>query len=195
MSRRPDLSSRGECKNGHSFAGDNLYMRGTIRVCKACRSASKERTRRRNGGKSRADRAALDRNHKQLSMTLYPARPKGDSKRARAARKRASNAAFVEELKSGPCVDCGGTFHPCAMDFDHLPGFVKLATVSELVAGAKSRDAIMREIAKCDLVCSNCHRVRTHQRRHECITSNDEADEARRRFEILTARRVPFVPG
>lgn len=71
---------------------------------------------------------------------------------------------YVRSLKEGkPCVDCGGVFHFAAMDFDHLPGFTKSCTVS-LMASA-SRETVDREVAKCELVCANCHRVRTYKRR------------------------------
>lgn len=66
--------------------------------------------------------------------------------------------------KSKPCTDCGGTFHPVAMDYDHLPGFVKEFEIGMAAAG-RSRAAVLAEMAKCELVCANCHRVRTHQRR------------------------------
>jgi hypothetical protein len=76
--------------------------------------------------------------------------------RKRKYRKR--NADFVNSLKSSPCVDCGQLFHPVSMDFDRLGG--KDKTISRLVSRPVSIERIKREIAKCELVCSNCHRVR-----------------------------------
>ena len=61
------------------------------------------------------------------------------------------------------CYDCGGFFPPEAMDWDHRPGTVKSFDVSDSM-GSRSFDAIADEIAKCDLVCANCHRVRTKAR-------------------------------
>lgn len=73
----------------------------------------------------------------------------------------------VNEIKRGPCKDCGRYFDPVCMDFDHLPGHEKVATVSHLVAASRSlsKMRIMAEIAKCDLVCACCHRIRTKVRR------------------------------
>jgi hypothetical protein len=71
---------------------------------------------------------------------------------------------FVDEAKKGPCADCGGTFPPVAMDFDHVRG-AKARNVSGLVSGAYKIALIELEIAKCDLVCACCHRVRTAARR------------------------------
>lgn len=70
---------------------------------------------------------------------------------------------YVWERKKGPCADCGQTFHPVAMDFDHIRG-EKITDVSKMIAKESSLEDINLEIAKCDLVCANCHRVRTFTR-------------------------------
>lgn len=72
--------------------------------------------------------------------------------------------AWMRELKVGrPCADCGGIFHPAAMAFDHLPGSMKRSEVSNLVYSG-SRQLLLEEIAKCELVCANCHAIRTFER-------------------------------
>ena len=81
------------------------------------------------------------------------------------------NVAYVNEIKARPCSDCGGTFPPVCMDFDHLPGFVKRENVSIMVASGLSLKAIQEEIDKCELVCSNCHRIRTSIREPISATS------------------------
>lgn len=66
-------------------------------------------------------------------------------------------------LKDKPCTDCGQRFPHYVMDFDHARG------TKEFSISNKGRDlsleALTREISKCDLVCANCHRIRTHNRR------------------------------
>ncbi len=74
---------------------------------------------------------------------------------------------MYELAKDKPCADCGGQFAPEAMDFDHRPGTDKLDDVGKLVSGRYSWDKVQAEIAKCDLVCANCHRIRTKQRLNE----------------------------
>lgn len=69
----------------------------------------------------------------------------------------------VDLLKSKPCMDCGGEFQPCVMDFDHREPADKIANVSRLVRDGKFKQ-ILDEIAKCDVVCANCHRIRTWRR-------------------------------
>ncbi len=60
------------------------------------------------------------------------------------------------------CADCGYNAHSSALDFDHRPGVKKLFDVS----GAVARDpvALQLEMQKCDVVCANCHRIRTFNR-------------------------------
>jgi hypothetical protein len=69
---------------------------------------------------------------------------------------------FIRELKSKPCQDCGIRYPYYVMDFDHVRG-EKLFNVSE-AASKKTITKVAEEIAKCDLVCANCHRLRTHMR-------------------------------
>lgn len=69
----------------------------------------------------------------------------------------------VEDLKRKPCSDCKVSYPPWVMDFDHRPGEVKVASVAVLV-NRNRRKAALAEIEKCDLVCANCHRERTHSR-------------------------------
>jgi hypothetical protein len=72
--------------------------------------------------------------------------------------------AWMQHFKrSRPCADCGGFFHPAAMTFDHLPGSRKRADVSTLLYGGY-RQVLLDEMAKCELVCANCHAVRTYVR-------------------------------
>ena len=82
-------------------------------------------------------------------------------------KRRDDNRRYVDALKAGPCVDCGGLFPPVAMDFDHVRG-EKRATVTRLVRDRAGRATIDAEVAKCELVCANCHRIRTAARgQHE----------------------------
>ena len=74
---------------------------------------------------------------------------------------RARARLLLDELKSVECPDCGGTFAACAMDFDHvLPG--KLFNLSR--GPRTGRLAMLAEAAKCEIVCANCHRLRTLRR-------------------------------
>lgn len=62
------------------------------------------------------------------------------------------------EYLGGVCKDCGGSFPPCVFDFHHLdpkekeysPSFLKNCTWEKF----------KKELDKCVLLCSNCHRIR-----------------------------------
>ena len=70
---------------------------------------------------------------------------------------------FVNANKVDPCYDCGVSYPPYVMDFDHVRG-TKFRNIAKMV-GRNSISSIKEEIEKCDLVCSNCHRIRTYNRR------------------------------
>lgn len=79
-------------------------------------------------------------------------------------RARARKRALITTAKSKPCIDCKVQYHPYIMDLDHVRG-VKIINVSFMVARGYTDAQIIEEIAKCDVVCANCHRERTHARR------------------------------
>lgn len=80
------------------------------------------------------------------------------------SRGRVINAEVKQLKESQPCLDCGKSYPHYVMDFDHVRG-EKRANIADMINRSCSRKAVFDEIAKCDLVCSNCHRVRTHTRR------------------------------
>ncbi len=69
----------------------------------------------------------------------------------------------IEALKAAPCTDCGRVFPPECMDFDHLDGATKEGNVCQLM-NSGCRERVYAEIAKCELVCACCHRIRTRRR-------------------------------
>ena len=71
----------------------------------------------------------------------------------------------VAEMKvAAGCTDCGYDANADALEYDHLPGFEKVAAVSTLLRGGASWERVEAEIAKCEVVCANCHRIRTRAR-------------------------------
>jgi hypothetical protein len=69
--------------------------------------------------------------------------------------------AWYESLKTDkPCADCRQTFPPIVMQWDHLPGSNKLGDLGTLWR-CHNRRRVLEEIAKCELVCANCHALRT----------------------------------
>lgn len=79
-------------------------------------------------------------------------------------RNHAPKIALVRDAKDMPCADCGQSFPHYVMDFDHVRG-VKVNSVSQMTRSNRyTLEQIADEIAKCEVVCANCHRVRTHGR-------------------------------
>jgi hypothetical protein len=70
---------------------------------------------------------------------------------------------YITQQKQKPCHDCGKTYPHYVMDFDHLSN--KEFQISFAIVAKYSLKRIEKEIQKCELVCSNCHRIRTHNRR------------------------------
>jgi len=60
------------------------------------------------------------------------------------------------------CTDCNKFYHPWVMEFDHLRD--KKANISTLANQKCTLKRLLREIDKCELVCANCHRLRTYRR-------------------------------
>ena len=77
-------------------------------------------------------------------------------------RRRHDRYAEIQKLKSGPCTDCKRIFPYYVMDFDHRDPSDKTLGVSVMVKRMFAWDLVLAEIAKCDLVCACCHRLRTY---------------------------------
>lgn len=83
------------------------------------------------------------------------------------SRQRVRLRKILWSFKQSPCQDCGGSFHPWVMELDHRQDTLKVEAVSNLVGGGCTDEKLLNEIAKCDVVCANCHRMRTYLRREE----------------------------
>jgi len=79
---------------------------------------------------------------------------------ARNLKHKAELKQYLFRLKSNPCTDCKISYHPFVMDWDHVRG-TKVNDINYLVRSAVSWQKLEAELAKCELVCSNCHRLRT----------------------------------
>jgi hypothetical protein len=98
-------------------------------------------------------------------VEIWKQEHKGDNTRYKHTSKKNKQAKLrilIAELKSVPCADCGVQYSSYVMDFDHVRG-KKLFDISTIVHSTKgTEEKIRAEAAKCDIVCSNCHRKRTY---------------------------------
>jgi 5-methylcytosine-specific restriction endonuclease McrA len=75
---------------------------------------------------------------------------------------------FLRMLRSRPCLDCSQTFPWYVMEFDHIkPARYRQShggAAIACLAYAKWK-VVVEELSKVEIVCSNCHSIRTHLRR------------------------------
>ncbi len=115
--------------------------------CRECRKAYAKRYY--------ADRRTYFEQYRETHRTKYREQNVEILRRSRAER-----YAALDVIKSQPCVDCRGVFPLCVMDFDHRDPGSKTGAISSM-AKHSPWEKVLDEIAKCDLVCVNCHRART----------------------------------
>jgi hypothetical protein len=114
----------------------------------------KERGQRHN--MCRPCHAAYHREHYLANKQRYV-----DQARERKQALRIERTKFLfEYFETHPCEDCGES-DPVVLEFDHLGD--KLFDIGAALP-YRSWQSILEEIAKCDVVCANCHRRRTYKR-------------------------------
>ena len=72
--------------------------------------------------------------------------------------------AIVRQAKDRPCADCGHRYPYYVMDFDHIGSNDKLDNIAAMAGRRHSVAGVLAEIAKCEVVCANCHSIRTFAR-------------------------------
>lgn len=65
-----------------------------------------------------------------------------------------------------PCARCDQKFPYYCVDFDHLDESQKVCDINKLMWRA-SRERVMQEIAKCQVLCKLCHAIVTHERQEQ----------------------------
>jgi len=116
--------------------------------------------------KKKSNRSGHRKQCKECVSEYYRSEYKENVKRrntiVRAVKKRRKNLReFIIGLKDKPCTDCAQRFPHYVMDFDHVSG-EKEKEIARAVHLGWSKERLLKEIGKCELVCANCHRVRTH---------------------------------
>jgi hypothetical protein len=61
------------------------------------------------------------------------------------------------KLRGGKCLDCNGEFPACCFHFDHRSPLEK----SFNIVTSMPMEKVITELEKCDMVCANCHAIRT----------------------------------
>jgi 5-methylcytosine-specific restriction endonuclease McrA len=101
-------------------------------------------------------RAAYKKVHYQANKQRYV--DNATARRKRLGEERMQ--LIVDYLRTHPCVDCGEP-DVLVLEFDHLGD--KLCSISRGLLD-RPLQAVLDEMAKCEVVCANCHRRRTATR-------------------------------
>ncbi|MEL6404431.1 MAG: hypothetical protein AAFR81_08715 [Chloroflexota bacterium] len=99
------------------------------------------------------------RKHYNANQKRYVKKAKHWNDANRAEYKARLRRYAIEHLIKNPCVDCGEK-NPLVLDFDHVRD-EKVASVSTLISNVTSLKRLKVEIAKCEIRCANCHRLKT----------------------------------
>lgn len=79
------------------------------------------------------------------------------AKRSRRKQRKLRKTKLVA-IKGGKCERCNGIFHPSVYDFHHRNPDEKEFNINTTTVCGTSWDALLIEVAKCALLCANCHR-------------------------------------
>lgn len=166
---------------------ENLSVVDTLRICTKCNikkaneefhlnGAYRRRVCRKCFNVYRREYCKLDKEERAKKRSEYVkarlAKFNGYQRKSYAKHREKRNAhskqkyekirEWFDNLKNKPCTDCHTIFPACCMDWDHLHN--KTALVGRLLV-SYNKNRILEEIKKCELVCANCHRIRTQNRR------------------------------
>ena len=145
------------------FGLEHMYYLGEMKYCPGCREVKPRSAFAQHAGRvdglqpyCKECRGTIDHERYERRVGRQVPRSFQRSERGRKA--------WLRSLKERrPCTDCGRVFPRQVMQWDYKPGFEKLGEISVDFWG-RTRDEVLAEIAKCDLVCANCHAVRTFAR-------------------------------
>lgn len=137
----------GETKSLNEFGVNKTQPLGKSYMCKMCRRE-------------------YDKRKYKEKPEIYKQRHFDHKKR-----QTIKNREVIWEEIQKPCTDCG-LVDPIVMEFDHRPSEEKKYDIGRMVGNTYSLETLRAEIAKCDVVCANCHRCRTNSRGNWWRSSN-----------------------
>lgn len=130
----------------------------TTKICSKCNTERPIEEFARNSSAKDGYRSDCKKCSRAVTREHY-LNNKHKYEKARILRRAQSKAYVIDYLLNNPCSLCGES-DIRVLDFDHLPKFDKLLCVSTLISDGNIED-VKREIQKCRVLCSNCHRKYT----------------------------------
>ncbi len=96
---------------------------------------------------------------------------------ARIYERKAAIYEYIQDIKKQLCcADCGEQ-HPATLQFHHLNSEDKVFNIADATRNGLSLDKVKKEIAKCVVLCANCHIIRHFNMRNKNQTSSGIAGE------------------
>ena len=149
------------CRHGHEYTEANTVwikssrtFNGITRNCLTCQKAKLER------------RKARPEFHEQEAEKMRRWRlANPELNRARWREQQEKKKQILLDARAGGCIRCGEQ-DPACLDFHHRNGKDdKLGDIGTFRKFGKAR--LLAEIAKCDVLCANCHRKFHRDERQE----------------------------
>lgn len=101
--------------------------------------------------------------HRAKSIEYHKEKQRQEGKDARKKQITRNRAYLFDLLKEASCVDCGYD-NWIVLELDHRDSSQKYDAVTRMINDGTTLDRIKQEIEKCDVVCANCHAIRTATR-------------------------------
>jgi alkylhydroperoxidase family enzyme len=101
----------------------------------------------------------------RVAARAYEARNAERLKQQRLDRVEAKHA-IVDAVRAAGCSRCPEKDPDC-LDFHHRDPATKTNSLAKLINGVRRLSVLMEEIAKCDVLCANCHRKLHARERRE----------------------------
>jgi len=129
----------GQEKSVEEFPWKNSLMGRRHAVCKPC-TASRSSQWYQDNKTAHIQNVMLHKEQARIEARIY----------------------IYEYLASHPCSMCGEA-DPVVLEFDHIKG--KEEEISRLITNGASIDRLEKEMKRCQVLCSNCHRCKTSKER------------------------------
>ena len=134
-----------------------------MKICNVCKleKENSEFSKNKNKTDGLQNRCKLcDKERSKKYYMANKARMTEQLKKTKVERLSKNRKLFFDYLKTCSCIECG-IDNPVVLDFDHIDSNEKTHEVSKMVHDGYSWSRIMEEIDKCEVRCSNCHRIKT----------------------------------
>jgi hypothetical protein len=100
-----------------------------------------------------------DRAYKEIWYQKNKEKHKANTKRNRHKNARKARKFLLNYYQTHPCTNCGFN-DPRCLEFHHIKGKKKYL-VGGMVTQGHGLTSIKKEIRKCQVLCANCHRIKT----------------------------------